>query len=204
MVSSRSAPGQTSQQRASSTLGPQSITTMQRLFFAILPDDDSRRAIARAAEGLRQRGTIRGQWVDPGRYHLTLHFLGNHAGLPPDLIARAAAAAGRVSTKSFELTLDHMGGFPGRKPPGVLRCPDGPVPVQGLWSDLRHELVQSGFGGEIEAGFSPHVTLLYSEEKKLEREPITPIRWRVLQFVLMQSLIGRHDYRVLGEWRLPD
>ena len=203
MVSSRSLPGKVAQQLSLLAPGRQAFATIHRLFFALSPDEDTRRAIARVAEGLRQSGSIRGQWLDSARYHMTLHFLGDHEELRPDLIARATAAAAKVATPGFELTLDRLSGFRGRKPPGVLRCPQDPVPVQGLWDDLRRELALAGFGGVLETSFIPHVTLFYSEGLVPEHEPIVPIRWPVRQFVLVHSLIGKKDHRVLGEWRLP-
>ena len=49
-----------------------------RLFFALLPDEATRARIHQAAVQLQAQHAPRGRWIDPGRYHLTLQFLGSY------------------------------------------------------------------------------------------------------------------------------
>lgn len=174
-----------------------------RLFFAVFPDDGARRAIALLAEDMRLKRMLRGRWVDPLRYHMTVHFLGNHAELRQDLVDRAEVAATQVQLPAFVLSLERLAGFPGRKPPGVLRCADGTTPVHALWQALRRELVDVGLGAALEAEFTPHITLFYGDGAMLDPVAIEPIAWTVREFVLVHSVAGRKDYRIVARWALP-
>jgi 2'-5' RNA ligase len=51
-------------------------------------------------------------------------------------------------------------------------------------------------------GFNLHLTLLYDEGRVAE-EAIPPVGWRVGEFVLVHSRIGRNlPYALLGRWPL--
>jgi 2'-5' RNA ligase len=177
---------------------------IHRLFFAVFPDDPARRAIARVAEDLRSRRMVRGRWIDPSRYHMTLHFLGDDPELRQDLVDRAIAAAMKVKLPAFELKLDHLGSFQRRKPPGILRCADGVMPVHALWQALRRELIHIGLGVVLEQDFTPHITMFYGDGARLEPAAIEPIAWTVREFVLVHSVVDRKDYRILARWSLAD
>ena len=53
-----------------------------RLFFAILPNEDAAARIARLAQDLRSEHGLRGQPLRTGHFHIALHHLGDHVGLP--------------------------------------------------------------------------------------------------------------------------
>ena len=175
---------------------------IHRLFFAVFPDDAARRAIALAAEGMRSRGTVRGRWIDPRRYHLTLIFLGDNAELRRDLVDRAMAAAMKVRLPAFVLSLERIASFPGRKPPGVLLCAEGTTPVHALWLALRRELELVGLGAALEKDFTPHLTVFHGHGAMLDAAAIEPIAWTVREFVLVHSVVGQKEYRILGRWAL--
>jgi len=177
---------------------------IHRLFFAVFPDDAARRAITQVAEDLRSKRKVRGRWIDPTRYHMTLHFLGDNAELRQDLVDRATAAAMKVELPAFVLSLERIASFHGRKPPGVLRCADGATPVHALWQALRRVLIHIGLGVALEQDFTPHITLFYGDGARLGPAAIEPIAWTVREFVLVHSVVGRKDYRVLARWMLPD
>ncbi len=176
---------------------------IHRLFFAVFPDDAARLAIARAAAELRANPSIRGRWIDPSHYHMTLHFLGDNSELRQDLVDRATTGAAKVKLPAFGISLDRLASFRGRKPPGVLRCPDGTAPVHALWQALRRELMGVGLGAMLEAAFTPHITLLYSDSAMLEPAAIEPIAWTMQEFALVHSAVGQKGYRILARWALP-
>lgn len=176
---------------------------VHRLFFALFPDEAARRAIARVAEDVRLNGRMRGRWIDPSRYHITLNFLGDHVQLRQDVVDRAVAAAMKVKVPAFTMTLEHMASFHGRNPPVALRCADGAVTVHPLWQALRSELSDVGLGVTHEEEFTPHITLFYSDSGMIEPAAVEPIEWTVREFVLVHSLVGRKDYRILARWGLP-
>ena len=64
------------------------------------------------------RGGLPGaRWIDPENYHLTLRFIGDI----DDALARdIAVMLGRVQRGAFELRLDGLSSFGGRKPRAVV------------------------------------------------------------------------------------
>jgi len=48
---------------------------------------------------------------------------------------------------------------------------------------------------------TPHLTLLY-DARRVDEQPIDPIRWTVREFVLVHSLLGQTRYIPLGKWPL--
>lgn len=177
---------------------------VHRLFFALLPDAATRARLAQAAQALKaSQPGLRARWVNPARYHATLHFLGDHASLRQDVVAAATAAAQRLRTPAFEWVLDQAAGFRGRQPPCILRSASVPAPLQQLWHELRHALLLAGQGRHLEAGFTPHVTLAYSHGTVPGVTPIAPLLWPVDRVALLHSVVGQPDYQLLAQWPLP-
>jgi 2'-5' RNA ligase len=180
-------------------------TEMHRLFFALMPDDDTRAQLAATAEALRaSHSGLRARWINPSRYHATLHFLGDHPALRPTLVDGAIAAADKIHADPFAWTLDNAASFRGREPPCVVRGEEVPVPMQQLWQKLGHALALAGQGSHLERNFTPHVTLAYSHGTMLELAAIAPVTWQVTEFVLVHSVVGQGSYQVLGSWRMAD
>ena len=65
----------------------------ERLFFAVMPDAVTAARIAELADGLRGDHGLEGWPLACERLHVTLHHLGDYAGLPPGLLAKAQQAA---------------------------------------------------------------------------------------------------------------
>jgi RNA 2',3'-cyclic 3'-phosphodiesterase len=144
----------------------------------------------------------RARWINPARYHATLHFLGDHAMLRPDIVAAAKAAADSIRMAPFEWLLDHAAGFRGRQPPCVLRCSVVPESLQQLWQDLRRALLLAGQGRQLERAFTPHITLAYSRAMLLQPTAIEPVSWRVGDIALIHGVVGQPEQQVLGRWSL--
>lgn len=176
---------------------------IHRLFFALMPDASTRQRLAQAAGTLKAaHPVLRARWVQPVRYHATLHFLGDHPMLRPDIVAAAKEAAGTIRCEPFDWTLDYASSFHGRQPPCVLRSSVVPERLQQLWQDLRQALLRAGQGGYLARSFTPHVTVAYSRSAMLETVAIEPLVWRVGTLALIHSIVGQGDYQVLGDWAL--
>ncbi len=176
---------------------------VHRLFFALLPDAATRARLAQVSATLKaSHPGLYARWVNPARYHATLHFLGNHALLRQDVVAAAVAAADKLRAAPFEWVLHEAASFHGRQPPCILRSSSVAAPLQQLWQDLRHALVLAGLGRHVARQFTPHVTVAYSHGVLLDVTPVEPVAWQVERLALVHSVVGQPDYQVLAEWPL--
>lgn len=176
-----------------------------RLFFAVYPDAQAAQRIIELAHSVRVRHGLRGRTLRTDRLHVTLHHLGDHAGLPESLVAATCEVAAQVALPAFDASFDCVASFPGRahKRPCVLRSrkEDSNVRLVAFQGALGERLRAAGLGRYIERRFTPHVTLLY-DERTLTPETVSPIGWSVREFVLIHSLLGRTEHRVLGRWSM--
>ena len=102
------------------------------------------------------RGGLPGaRWIDPDNYHLTLRFIGDI----DDALARdIAGLLGRVQRRTFELRLDGLTSFGGRKPRAVVAMATPIAPLIELQAE--HERLLQRMGLEPEGRkYIPHVTL---------------------------------------------
>jgi 2'-5' RNA ligase len=123
---------------------------MPRLFTGLeIPAD-----IGQALSSLRG-GLPGARWIDPENYHLTLRFIGD----VDDMTAQEVALMlGRVQRGAFELHLDGLTSFGGRKPRAVVASV-APEP-QLLEVQAEHERLMQRIGLESEGRkYTPHVTL---------------------------------------------
>ena len=173
-----------------------------RLFFAVMPPAPLARHIATLAQGARESLDLRGKPRPTDHLHVTLHHLGDFAGVPRQLADAAQAAAARVAVASFEARFDRVGSFPGRsgRHPFVLLGAAGAPGLAGLHSALGAQLAAAGLVRR-ERAFVPHLTLLY-DARSVAPQPIEPLGWTVREFLFIHSLLGRTEYRVLGRWAL--
>jgi 2'-5' RNA ligase len=102
------------------------------------------------------RGGLPGaRWIDPENYHLTLRFIGD---VDDDVAHEVAWALGQVRRKDFELRLDGLSSFGGRKPRAVVAAVAPSPSVMELQAE--HERLMQRVGLEPEGRkFTPHITL---------------------------------------------
>jgi 2'-5' RNA ligase len=123
---------------------------MPRLFTAI----EIPAAIAQMLTMLRG-GLPGARWIDPENYHLTLRFIGD---IDVRTAHDVAAMLDRVSRPAFDLRLDGVTSFGGRKPRAVVA---GVAPSQALMDlQAEHERLMQREGLVAEGRkYTPHVTL---------------------------------------------
>jgi RNA 2',3'-cyclic 3'-phosphodiesterase len=123
---------------------------MPRLFTGLEIPDDIRESLSMLRGGLPGA-----RWVDPDNYHLTLRFIGD----VDDVIAREIVfLLGKVQRGGFELRLDGLSAFGGRKPRAVVATvPSSPAVME---LQAEHERLMQRIGIEPEGRkFTPHITL---------------------------------------------
>ena len=138
------------------------------------------------------RGGLPGaRWIDPENYHLTLRFIGDiERGLADDV----ASMLGRVGREPFEIRLEGLSSFGGRKPRAVVASV-APMPAL-LDLQAEHErLLQRGGLDPEGRKYTPHVTLARLRETSSQqvadylsaRGSFRSLPFRVERFVLFSS-----------------
>ena len=123
---------------------------MPRLFTGVeIPTD-----IGQALSSLRG-GLPGARWIDPENYHLTLRFIGDVDEITAHEVA---SLLGRVKRGTFELRMEGLISFGGRKPRAVVAT----VSPERALIDMQaeHERLMQRIGLEPEGRkYTPHVTL---------------------------------------------
>jgi RNA 2',3'-cyclic 3'-phosphodiesterase len=174
-----------------------------RLFFALFPDADAAGRIARLAQSLRGEHGLHGRPHDAARLHVTLHHLGDYAGVPQHLVDKARRAAAQLSMPEFEVAFDSVSSFSGRpgNRPFVLRGDLGVASLVAMQAALGESMKAAGLAEWTKGSFTPHVTLLY-DDLGVAPQAIEPIRWTAREFVLVHSELGRTRHHAVGRWPL--
>jgi 2'-5' RNA ligase len=123
---------------------------MPRLFTGVeIPPD-----IVQALSSLRG-GLPGARWIDPENYHLTLRFIGD---VDDATAHEVASLLGRVKRSAFELHMDGLTSFGGRKPRAVV-ANVAPSPAL-MEAQAEQERLFQRMGLEPEGRkYTPHVTL---------------------------------------------
>lgn len=169
----------------------------RRLFFGIWQDTVASESIMRLIARLRGDRIMPGRPVDTDRLHLTLHHLGDFVDqVPPSLIPSARAAAASVKTLPFEVVFDRVGGTRGQL---LLRASDGSAALRNFRQTLGTAMIKAGLRRCVDTAFSPHVTLSY-DFTDVPEMTVGAIRWTVREFLLIESLLGKHQHVRQGVW----
>ena len=168
-----------------------------RLFFAVWLDAAPRAALGRLAQALQPK--CGGRAVPNRNIHLTLVFLGDVAASRiPDLCTLAAG----VVAPTFELVIDTVNYW--RHNRIVWAAPqECPAALQTLVAALESVLRAGGVGFDGRP-YLPHITLLRGARRAPPMQTVDAIRWRVVDFVLVQSLSYDRTtvYEVIQRWPL--
>lgn len=176
---------------------------MPRLFTGLeLPSDIG------LSLGMLRGGLPGARWIEPENYHITLRFIGD----VDDRVAEdVAVLLGQVKRPGFELRLDGLNSFGGRRPRAVIACVPAVAPLMELQAE--HERVMRRIGLEPEGRkYTPHVTLARLRQSSsrqvadylAERGPFRSPPFRIGRFVLYsaRASIGGGPYLVEAAYPL--
>nr|WP_281430386.1 RNA 2',3'-cyclic phosphodiesterase [Salinicola acroporae] len=170
------------------------VTLPRRLFFALWPDDDSRRALAAEAERLVPR--CGGYPLPAQNMHITLAFLGS---VDASRLAALLELTRAWPAPQGEWTLDRLGHFP--QPRIVWAGSQAPDPaLLALDAELWQALARHGFTAP-QRDFTPHVSLVRQADRAPSSARLsTPLRWRFDHLALVESQLGNGGsrYRTLA------
>jgi 2'-5' RNA ligase len=168
------------------------VSDRVRLFFALWPDELTRRALQSLQQG------ISGRRSRPENLHLTMAFLGEQ---PRQHVAELLEVLNNMPPFASMLKINVLGYFRGARIAWAgMANPDAAL-MQ--WQALlRSALTERQFLGPRPETFNPHVTLARDAEQPLHAVLATPIAWRANRIVLVESQGGNGNptvYRIVGE-----
>jgi RNA 2',3'-cyclic 3'-phosphodiesterase len=157
----------------------------QRLFFALWPDEESRRALSAAtARDVRHCG---GRPVPAASLHVTLAFLGSvPQSQRPQLehIARAQASA-CAQELPLLLTFERLAHWP-RQQLLCLPATEEAGGAHALAAALRDAAAAAGFRQDLKP-FRAHVTVARKVAQFARALSLRPVVWRFTAFALVES-----------------
>jgi 2'-5' RNA ligase len=138
------------------------------------------------------RGGLPGaRWIDPENYHITLRFIGD---IDASVANDVASILDGVNRAPFELRLDGLAAFGGRKPRSVFANVAPSQALMDLQAELERLMQRVGLAPEGRK-FTPHVTLARLRDSSsrqvadylTERASFRSAPFRVERFVLYSS-----------------
>jgi 2'-5' RNA ligase len=173
----------------------------ERIFFACLPDEATANRIYALAETLKRDKQFEGTLILPEHLHVTLFHLGDWQELPASIVDLAKDAAASVKSSPFDVAFGRFESFRNRTGIYPFVLTGDALQWRTLHDALGAALKRAGLGGATQGDFEPHVTLVY-DKLRLKPSRIEPIAWRVTDFVLVHSVLGKTQHVHLGRWTL--
>jgi len=151
---------------------------MNRYFFALKPDNNTRQKIAAA----RVQIACPGRWVRNNNIHLTVLFLGL---LTQKQLSEIISQADKLIIPEFSLNLTTSGSFKKAKV-AWLGMDIIPEPLLLLNQQLTSAALKADISIE-QKSYKPHVTLA-RKVVTMEQKEMPAINWKVSAFVLFKSV----------------
>jgi 2'-5' RNA ligase len=120
--------------------------------------------IERLVRDLRDAHGHKGKPLGAGRFHLSLHHVGDYPSLRQDVVDAACKAAAAVTAMApFKLGFDRVASFKRpRNMPLVLLGNDGLIAAKAFQQALATALAGAGCGRGPDPRHAPHLPLLYT------------------------------------------
>jgi len=169
---------------------------MPRYFFALWPDDETRRQLD-AVSNMLPAGC--GRTLSTDNLHITLVFLGNVAD---PVIERINLAVGRIKSPAVDLTLDEHGWW---KKPQVIWLGTQSIPESLVELAAGLKTIVEDNGVRIDTRpFIPHLTLVRKAKHPLKGFSFPPIHWKIRDFCLVESVTHANgaEYTRRENWTL--
>jgi 2'-5' RNA ligase len=166
------------------------VQTM-RLFYALWPDEVTRRAL------VRWQPLLQGRLVPAHNLHITLAFLGNQ---PASLLPSLCTILDRLDATSMLLKLDRPGHFRSSR---VAWAGMSVVPQEltRLYETLCLELEALHIRHDRRPQFVPHLTLARNSTGGADTM-VEPIEWLADQVALVHSPMNGSPYRLIASKKL--
>jgi 2'-5' RNA ligase len=170
-----------------------------RVFFALWPEAGVQSSLHRHAGELHRR--LGGKLTRQESIHLTLVFLGDTR---LDRVDDARAAAARVGFEPFSMNIETAGCWSHNRVAWLAPVAT-PASLLALVNGLEAALNQAGFNFDARP-YAPHITVLRKARCGPMDATLTPVVWRVQDFVLVRSALDSAGsrYSIIGRWPESD
>ncbi|MBB5884185.1 RNA 2',3'-cyclic phosphodiesterase [Xanthomonas sp. LMG 8992] len=185
------------------SLGFDAPAARESLFFALLPDAQTAQAVHHLGQQICHDHGLHGRALPPERLHVTLHYLGEYAGIPPRLLQQACAAGQALAAAPFELAFDQAATFDSRarSRPLVLRGDGEPASLLALRQALQQQLARHGVAPRADGAYLPHMTMAYVDQA-LAPQHVPALPWQATSLSLIRSVQGQGRYLHEARWPL--
>ncbi|MBB4235207.1 2'-5' RNA ligase family protein [Rhizobium esperanzae] len=136
--------------------------------------------------------------------HISVISIGDYEALPEDVVFAARQAGATVEGAPITITFDRIMSF-GRKGKGrplVLYGEGGRKALTRLHVQLGVGMHNAGLPHNIDPHFMPHMTLLYDRKAVPPASLDKPVSWAAQEFLLIHSLLGKTEHRIIDRWPL--
>jgi 2'-5' RNA ligase len=159
--------------------------------------------IKRFSYDIRDLYALTGWPLRSERLHMTLAFLGEYDKSPERLFEAVAKALANFDHPPIDVSFNQLLSFgrEGFNRPLVLGSDKRMVELHRFRQKLALSLLDAGIREPGRMSFTPHMTLLYDKQMIQPRE-IDPIRWRLDELVLVDSLRSQTRHVPIARWRL--
>ena len=152
----------------------------RRVFFALWPDEDTRRDLARWSDAFHR--LCGGRRMRTENLHLTLAFIG---AIEAGRIGEVSRVARRVAPRLCVAGFDEPGYWRHNRI-AWLGASQVPVALADMVDELRASLAAAEVRFDAKP-FVPHVTLVRNARAPRSLPALDPVRWKTDGFVLLSS-----------------
>lgn len=177
--------------------------TLHSVFFATRPDAAAVARVVRLAQDLCRSLGLKAKPLAANHLHVSLCAVGDFVGaLPPAITSKAKEVAATVAMAPFKVEFGYVASFGGREGnwPLVLAGDEGLAGLVIFQQSLSLSMMKAGVKPPRQRKYVPHLTLMYTD--RIEKRAIEPISWIANDFVLIDSLVGKTQHVLLGQWPL--
>lgn len=170
------------------------------LYFALLPPPEIAEAAQALLPTLKPQPSARP--VAAGRLHVSLNPLGAFQRPPGPILEKALDVAAEIRAPRFTIALNRVGAWPAGDSPCVVTWGDeGVIGANQLYAAIHETLARRSMAPRRMVEIVPHMTLVY-DRAKVPETVISPLTWRVTEFVLVHAVHGEGRFDVAARFPL--
>lgn len=170
------------------------------LFFAICPPDAVERQAASIADDYRKAFSLSGK-PRLTTLHVTISHIGEYEELPEEIIFAAQQAGAAAESAPIAINFDQIMSF--KQAQALVLCGEGGRrQLTRLHVQLGVSMHNVGLPHNIKRDFKPHMTLLYDRKIVPSAGLDKPVSWTAPEFLLIDSLLGKTEHRIVDRWPL--